>query len=750
MATPAAPDPLLRSKLTPPSTRPALVDRPGPQQLLDLGMAGKLTLVDAPAGWGKTTLVATWLRSQSERRPAWLALDAADDDQTRFWTYLIEAIRAGRPGFGDGALQLLRSPGTPPMAAALPALLNELEAAPGDGVIIVLDDYHVITDPKVHAGMTFLIDHLSARDHVVVVTRTDPPFPLARWRVRRQVTEVRVDDLRFDADDTGRLLNGALGLDLQAQSIARLQGRTEGWVAGLLLAAISLRAQPDPEDFVTGFAGDDRHIVDYLGSEVLDSLSQPIRAFLVRTSILDRLSGPLCDAVTQTSGSAEMLAQVERANLFLAPIDSRGEWFRYHQLFAELLRVELERTERHGLPDLHRRAATWFLDNGFVAEAIRHATIGGDSQRAADLLAERWSDLLQRGDLAAITQALDALGDSVVRADPRLCLIRAWMTINLGRVTELGDWLDTAEIALKEWSGTDTADFTAAAGMLRCIEEYLTGNAGAAIAAARQALDLDAVELPPWRSVGCPVLGIALYWSGRPDEATSTLRPAMRRALDAGNHLAQLHGTGCLALAAAERGEAAPAGELIERATAIRQSSRGFQDHWAGAMALLALGRLKADAGDLDAAERSVTEAVELSRRGLARIELAYGLLELAALQLRRGQRQAAGGLVAEAEEALARCGDPGVVAGAAVELARLVGARPAGGPRKLLFGEELSHREQAVLALLPTDLTLRDIAGSLFVSANTVKTHTRAIYRKLGATNRSEAVARARQLGLA
>jgi LuxR family maltose regulon positive regulatory protein len=742
--------PYLRSKLMPPNTRPVSVSRRRPEQLLDLGVTSRLTLVDAPPGWGKTTVVARWLQSHEGHRPAWLSLDPEDDDPAHFWSYVIEALGAGHPGFGERSRSALRVSRRAATEELLPALLDDLDHVDGEGMVLVIDDYHLISSPQIHAGVIFLIEHLTPRHHLVVITRSDPPFPLARWRVRGQVTEVRVDDLRFDTEDTGRLLSEVLAIPLEPSSITRLQARTEGWVAGLLLAALSLRDRADPADFVEGFAGDDRHIVDYLGSEVLDSLDQQTRRFLVRTSIVDRLTGPLCDAITQAGGSDQILAGLERSNLFVTRLDNRAEWFRYHQLFAELLRVELQRSEGPALAGLHSRAARWYIENGLIPETIRHTVATGDIAGAADLLAQRWGELLQRGDLADITRALDCIGEEAVRVDPRLCLVRAWMTINLGRVPELIEWIEAAERALKDWPASESIAFQAAAGMLRCIEQYLTGDAGAAIDAARQALDLETVELPPWRSVGCPVLGIALYWSGQLNESKSTLLPAVRRAAEAGNFLAQLHGTGCLALAAAVAQDYATAAQLISRATDLRHQ-HGFPQHWASAMSLLAQGRLAMATGDPDGAEAAISTAVDLSRRGLARIELAYGLLELAAVQFKQSRADAAAVSMAEAEHALAHCPDPGVVASLASELARQVGQRPAPGAlQPHLYGERLSPREAAVLALLPSDLSLRDIAASLSVSTNTLKTQTRAIYRKLGATNRTEAVDRARALGLA
>ena len=739
---------VLVTKVTPPVVRADLVHRVRLHEILEQGLGGKLTLVDAPAGWGKTTLVGEWLAKRPRTATAWLSLDPDDADPVRFWSYLIEAIRTIEPTVGDRALELLRTPRSPPSAGALPVLVNEL-ADLGERLVVVLDDYHVITNGHVHAGVVFLLDHLPPNVRLVVLTRSDPPFPISRWRARGELVEIRADDLRFDISDAGSLLNGFLGLGLPDTSVAVLQERTEGWVAGLYLAALSLRRHPNPETFIESFAGDDRHIVDYLGSEVLDTLHDEVRSFLVRTSILERLTGSLCDAVTASTGSSQRLVEVERTNHFLVPLDTRAEWYRYHQLFGDLLRLELDRTTTIDRAALHRRAAAWLLDHGLAADAIRHTTLAGDHHHAADLIAEHWPIFLQRGELSTVIGWLDALSEDAIRTDPRLCLVRAWITINVGRVNDLGDWIDAAERAAKEWPHHDATTLAAAAAMLRCIEEYLTGDAGAAISVARETQALDAEELAPWRSVGCPVLGIALYWSGHIEESASTLHEAMPRAERAGNHLAVTHALGCLALAAADAGHPETAAQLAGRAT-VNSDEHGFRLHWANAMAHLAIGETLLRHGDLDGAAGSVRHAVELSRRGLARIELAYGLLTLAEISLRHGDRGSANELVAEAQEALDHCRDPGVVGRLATDLAERLGRRAHRGPRKVVSGDDLTERELAVLALLPTDLTLREVASTLYVSLNTVKSQTRAIYRKLGVTARGEAVVRARQLGFA
>ena len=738
---------MLVTKVTPPVLRADLIHRTRLHEILDRGVQGRLTLVDAPAGWGKTTLVGDWLTHRSPAATAWLSLDPDDSDPVRFWSYVIEAVRTVNPTVGDAALELLHAPQVPPLAGALPVLVNEL-AELGEPLVLVLDDYHVIADAHVHAGMVFLLDHLPPNVQLIVLTRSDPPFPVGRWRVRGDLVEIRADDLRFDAVHAGALLNGLLGLGLAENSLAALQERTEGWVAGLYLAALSLRRHPDPQTFIDGFVGDDRHIVDYLGSEVLDALPDEGRTFLAQTSVLERLTGALCDAVTGRSGSGLLLADIERSNHFLIPLDTRGQWYRYHQLFGELLRLELSRSNPADVAELHRRAASWLLEHGLVADAVRHTTLARDEHAAADLIAEHWAAFLQRGELATVVGWLDALGDAVVRADPRTCLVRAWIAVNVGRINELPGWIDDAEAAARDWPTQDAVALTAAAAMLRCIEEYLRGDAGGAIIVAQRALALGAEEQPPWRSVGCPVLGIAQFWSGHVDQSASTLHDAIPRAEQAGNHLALTHALGCLALAAAESGHAAMADQLAERAAAT-SDAHGFRHHWANAMAHLATGKTSLGRGDIAGATRSVEHAVELSRRGLARIELAYGLLTLADIRIRRGDRADAVDLLADAEDALDQCRDPGVVAGLAADLAERIGRGSPRVPRPPASGDELTHRELAVLALLPTSLTLREVAGTLFVSANTVKSQTRAVYRKLGVTSRGEAVLRARQLGL-
>ena len=382
--------PLLQTKLFVPRSRRGLVPRPRLTERLDRGAASKLMLVSAPAGFGKTTLLAEWLaagpaRPTKEPSAAWLSLDRGDNDPATFWTYVIAALQTVAPGVGADTLTLLQEPQPAPIESVLTTLLNDLGAIASD-IVLVLDDYHVIDARDVQDGMAFLLDHLPPQLHLVIASRADPALPLARLRARGELVEVRAAELRFTPDEAAAYLNEMMGLALTAQDVAALEGRTEGWIAALQLAALSIQGRDDVAGFIAGFAGDDRYIVDYLAEEVLQRLPEHVQDFLLQTSILDRLSGPLCDAVTGQGGGKAMLEALERGNLFLVPLDDRRRWYRYHHLFAEVLQARLLDEQHHHVPDLHRRASAWYEQNGEQSEAIRHALAAEDFERAADLV----------------------------------------------------------------------------------------------------------------------------------------------------------------------------------------------------------------------------------------------------------------------------------------------------------------------------------------------------------------------------
>ncbi|MBW3634165.1 MAG: hypothetical protein KY456_14160 [Chloroflexi bacterium] len=373
--------PLLATKLYAPRSRSGLVSRPHLVARLARGAERPLTIVSAPAGFGKTTLLAEWLASRraSDRAIAWVSLDPGDNDAALFWAYVVAALQTIRSGIGANALSLLHSPQPPPIESILTTLINEL-AALEDDVTLVLDDLHAIDAQTIYGAIAFLIEHLPPRLRLVVATRADPPLPLARLRGRGELTELRAADLRFTPGEAAAFLNEVMGFDLSATDIAALEGRTEGWIAGLQLAALSMQGHQDIPGFIRTFAGDHRYIVDYLLEEVLQRQPEGVRGFLLQTSILDRLNGPLCDAVTgQIDGSARLEA-LERGNFFVVPLDDTRHWYRYHHLFADVLHARLLAEHPDRVATLHRNASAWYERQGSMANAIAHALAGGMSR----------------------------------------------------------------------------------------------------------------------------------------------------------------------------------------------------------------------------------------------------------------------------------------------------------------------------------------------------------------------------------
>jgi LuxR family maltose regulon positive regulatory protein len=375
--------PLIATKTYVPPVRGRLVARPRLSERLSRGAESRLTLISAPAGFGKTTLLSAWLATPGaeQRSVAWLSLEESDSRAAVFWTYTITALQTAVPGLGADALALLQ-PAPAPIELVLASLLNDLNAVPNE-LHLVLDDYHLVDGPGLETGMVYLLEHLPPHVHLVISSRADPALPLARLRARGELVELRAAELRFTLDEVTDYLNEVVGLDLTANDVAALAGRTEGWIAALQLAGLSMRGRADVTGFIAGFAGDDRYIVDYLVEEVLRRQPEQTRRFLVQTSILDRLSGPLCDAVTAQRGGKAMLESLDRANLFVVPLDDSRRWYRYHHLFADVLQTYLLNERADEAAELHRRASLWYDQNGEPSAAVRHALSAGDVVRAA-------------------------------------------------------------------------------------------------------------------------------------------------------------------------------------------------------------------------------------------------------------------------------------------------------------------------------------------------------------------------------
>src|SRR3984957_12692465 len=549
--------PLLETKLHVPRWRRSLVARPRLSERLSRGAESALTLVSAPAGFGKTTLLAEWLAvaAADGRSVAWLSLDQRDNDPALFWTYLVAALKTAQ-GPGADALSLLQPP-EPPNEAGLVTLLNDLDVVSND-VVLVLDDYHVIDARDVQDGMAFLLRHLPSRIHLVIGSRTDPALPVARLRGLGELAEIRAADLRFTPGEAAAYLNEVMGLALTAADVAALEGRTEGWIAALQLAALSLQGREDTAAFIAGFAGDDRYIVDFLAEEVLQRQPEDVQQFLLRTSILDRLSGPLCEAVTGRDGGKPRLAALERGNLFLVPLDDRRQWYRYHQLFADVLHARLRDEQPDDVPDLHRRASGWHEKNGEPSEAIRHALAAGDFGRAADLIELAIPAMLRIRQEAAVLGWLDLLPDEVVRARPVLSVGFAGALLAGGefegveaRLRDAEQWLDGAtdigqgsRAPAAEMVVVDDAEFRrlpAEIELYRAAQALARGDGPGTVRHARRALELSPADEHLGRASAAALMGLASWANGDLEAGHSGYAECMAGLRRAG-HIADIFG----------------------------------------------------------------------------------------------------------------------------------------------------------------------------------------------------------------
>jgi LuxR family maltose regulon positive regulatory protein len=493
-------------------------------------------LVSAPAGFGKTSLLADWLAvtGAEGRAVAWLSLDQRDNDPALFWTYLVAALKTGVPGLDGSALSLLQPP-QPPMEVVLATLLNDLSAISND-VVVVLDDYHVIDARDVLDGMTFLLEHLPPQIHLMIASRADPALPLARLRGRGELVEIRAADLRFTPEEAAAYLNGVMELGLTAEDVTALEGRTEGWIAALQLAALSMRGRDDVAGFIAGFAGDDRYIVDYLVEEVLQRQSDQVRRFLLQTSILDRLSGPLCDAVTGRDGGKAMLETLDRENLFLIPLDDRRQWYRYHHLFADVLQAHLLDEHPTDVSDLHRRASAWYSQNGEPSEAIRHALVAKDFERAADLIELAVPATHQYRQEVTLRRWLEALPQDLLRVRPVLSNAYAGSLLVRGEVEGVESYLQDAERWLDPTTGRPPGSVARSPEMVVVDEEgfralpasvavhragqaLILGDAAGTVAHARRALDLVSEDDHLGRGAAAALLGLVYWTNGDLDAA---------------------------------------------------------------------------------------------------------------------------------------------------------------------------------------------------------------------------------------
>jgi LuxR family maltose regulon positive regulatory protein len=600
-----------------PRTRHGLVARPLLHERLTHSLHSRLTLVSGPAGFGKTTLIAQWLldATETDRAVAWLSLDSSDDDPERFWRYVVTALDAALPGRVSDALELS---GATPMSTerVVAALVNELAAARVD-VWLVLDDYHTLQSRAVHDGVVFLLDHVPARVHVVLSTRADPDLPLARWRVRGELVEVRAADLRFTFEETLSFLNGASGLGLSLSDVEALGQRTEGWVAALQLAALSLEGRDEPSDFIARFAGNDRYIVDYLVDEVLAHQDGDVREFLLRSAVLDRLTGSLCDAVTGGNDGHAMLARLERANLFLFPLDDQREWYRYHHLFVDVLRTRLHQEQGDAVSLLHQRASRWYETNGEIEGSVSHALAARDFGRATYLMETALPSIRRNRQDALLMGWLGALPDDAVRHSPVLSVFHGWMLMMTGDLGAAEARLDDATHALaaapaSKWADTDELrTLPATIAVYRASLAQARGRMTETAEHAQHALDLAGPEDHLARGAATGFLGLASWASGDVGVAVRTFADAVSSLFAAGNLADALSSTVVLADMWLAAGHLDEARRLYEEALP-RAEARGVSFAQTSALLHVGLSEIDREAGDLASARRHLDTALAL------------------------------------------------------------------------------------------------------------------------------------------
>jgi LuxR family maltose regulon positive regulatory protein len=733
---------LLWTKLVAPAPRPGLLPRAGLQSLLQAGLQAKLCLVAAPAGSGKTTLLAQWRAVAGGGRVAWVSLEESDNDPTRFWSYLVAALRTVEPGVGTVAVEALGGPSVELERVVVPSLVNDL-ATVGAPLVLVLDDYQLITEASCHQTLGWFLGHLPAEVHVVLSTRLDPPLPLARMRARGELAELRVGELQFTGEEAAELLNGSMGLALAAEDVARLAERTEGWAAGLVLAGLSLRGRPDSGGFVAAFSGGDRHVADYLVAEVLDRQPAELREFLLRTSVLERLSGPLCDAVLETQGSVALLGELEASNLFVVPLDDRRQWYRYHQLFADLLRLQLGVREPRLVPVLHRRAAAWHQAAGNIDEAIGHASAAGDLAEAGPLIARHWASHWLGGQRATVARWLEGLPDEAILADPPVALITAWSRgFQDASKQDTERWLAAAED--QGYGGPAPAGMRSQAfGAALARATLIFDDVGRSAAAAHRALELAGAQ-PAESAWAGSALGQTLYLSGRSAEARPWLEDLVSQVPASVQPYAVVTALAVLSLIAGDQDD--PAAASLARGAVATAEAHGVNFEPLSGIVYLALGRALARQGELVEAEVQLGRALELLEVDSMGLHRALALLVLVSVRHGRGDLPGARALADQAHNLIEQFTDPGVLPALLEQAEKRLGSPP---PQRLALVEPLTERELAVLRLLPTRLSTREISREFSVSVNTVRSQVQAIYRKLGVSSRAEAVTQARQLGL-
>ena len=731
---------VIEPKLLLPRVHAGMLRRARLLELLDRDPGTTLTVLDAAVGYGKTTLLRSWCAERPEA-VIWMTLDAADDDPARLWTHLATAVERLGHGLGDRALASLGVRGAP-IETAVDELMNGLVRY-GRPVAIVLDDLHTVASARSLRSIAHAFERLPPNVRVLASTRSDPAISLARLRARGALTEIRARELAFTVEDTRELLVRE-GIELSGESVELLVERTEGWPAGLYLAALWLRDLEDPDHGVRSFVGSARHVADYLADEVLTTLAPQTRDFLLRTSVLGRFTPDLCDAVLDRKDSAAVLEELWRSNMFLVALDAHAEWYRYHHLFGELLQLELG---REAAPELRRRAADWCRANGLVEDAIEYAAAAADAETVAALLVEHHRELVWGGRLTQFVHWVRWLPSELLLEHPSLPAAAALAATLLARpAVDVERLLAIAQRGRRERPQLWSPYLETIVELTRAIA-IEGGDVGAAVEHARRAVAAARVGADVLTVGALTTLAHAKFFAGDLDETRRVALEAAERHDAPDRPDGYIGSLGLLALVDAEQGRTESAEAWARQA--ISYARARFQtDSWRLSIAHLGLALACAATGRLDEAEREALRGEQLRRSPQPTVGHAHALLVLAHVRVARSRLERAARDLERAQRAIAEFPDPGRLPVIAATVQHdLTTARANAGTRRVV--EEPSAAELAVLQSLATGLSRREIGAKLYISLNTVKTHTRELYRKLGATSRADAIASAEALGL-
>src|SRR5829696_315977 len=730
---------ILKPKLRAPVPRHEQVIRPRLLELLGNASNRRITLVSAPAGYGKTTLLAPWLQAgDAGLSVAWISLDEQDNDQVRLWTHIVEALQLAAPeeDFGADVLAGMSVTGRRLIKTSLPMLINGLAELPRE-VVLVLDDYQFVTEDDCHASVAFFVEHLPGNAHLVLSSRTDPPLPLGRWRARGEMDEIRTEQLAFSEEEADCLLNEKLWLDIGLDNLSVLLERTEGWPAGIYLASLSLRMREDKHAFIASFGGSNRYVVDLLGEE--------LREFLLMTSVLEKMTGSLCDAVVGREDSDMLLRELARRNLFVVPLDEQGEWYRYHHLFSELLLYELKSSRPELVPILRKRASSWLEDEGFFEGAIRQAITANDYERVALLITRHWYGYVVAGQTATVQRWLEALPEKMIIQDASLALVKAWICALGGRREDSVRFLTLAESIPHEGPLPDgTASVESGVTILRA--SFAHGGVQSAVEAARRAAELEPGVSSPWAALVRFALGSSLYLSGDTSQARKPLEEALALT-ENGQRLVRVVTLAFLSFVATDEGHLEEAESYARTAHALVEKLQPYRIPQTS-LAPMALGRALAERGKLEEAQEELESGLSARRRlpGLSPWPNLIGLLALAPVRAARGDRAGGRTALAEARAILEAYPDAGMFPELLEHQERRLRETK---PREGQLDKELTERELDVLRLLGGESSVRQIAQSLYVAPSTVRTQVKSIYRKLGVSSRKEAVEEAHVRGL-